>query len=515
MSSVCELPGTTSLVVSAGTVLRQEAVCAAHLLGPQQRIELALASLADDASVSALARREGVSRKFIYQQQRKALLALDDAFSPPQPAPQPPAEEVLFYLPVTKTWLRQFVLALLLICHSSIRGVHELLRDLFDYRLSVGSIHNITREAIAKAKEINACEDLSRVDCAAPDEIFLSGSPILSVVDARSTYCCLLSLEEHRDGDTWGVRYLDLKERGLDMRLAVADMGQGQRSGLLQAYPDVKCRADVFHPERDMGNLARFLENRAYAALKAQVRLEQESSKQPSDKGAGQGQTLARSEADRACVLADDVRTLACWLCRDVLCLSGPPLAERRKLLEFVIVELKERQEQHPQRLGKMWRSLENQKEELLLFVAELDRDITDLARHQGLPEEAVRKMADMQEAPETCGKHWRLQGELRSLLGERYQELWELVKELRKSVVRASSVVENLNSRLRNYFFLRKEVGGGYLDLLRFFLNHRRFLRSEHQERAGHSPKELLAGQEHPHWLEMLGFRLFKRAAA
>ena len=80
--------------------------------------------------------------------------------------------------------------------------------------------------------------------------------------------------------------------------------------------------------------------------------------------------------------------------------------------------------------------------------------------------------------------------------------------------VVRASSVVENVNSRLRNYFFLRKEVGQGYLELLRFFLNHRRFLRSEHAERVGKSPAELLNGQEHEHWLEMLGYPLFRRAA-
>ena len=40
---------------------------------------------------------------------------------------------------------------------------------------------------------------------------------------------------------------------------------------------------------------------------------------------------------------------------------------------------------------------------------------------------------------------------------------------------VRASSVVENLNSRLRNYFFLRRHLGPDYLQLLQFFLNHRR----------------------------------------
>jgi len=77
---------------------------------------------------------------------------------------------------------------------------------------------------------------------------------------------------------------------------------------------------------------------------------------------------------------------------------------------------------------------------------------------------------------------------------------------------VRASSVIENLNSRLRGYFFLRRHLGPDYLALLQFFLNHRRFLRSEHAERVGKSPAELLTGQSHPHWLEMLGYTRFTR---
>ena len=80
--------------------------------------------------------------------------------------------------------------------------------------------------------------------------------------------------------------------------------------------------------------------------------------------------------------------------------------------------------------------------------------------------------------------------------------------------VVRASSVVENLNSRLRTYFFLRRHLGADYLDLLRFYLNHRRFPRSEHPERVGRSPAELLSGETQPSWLEQLGHRHFRRSA-
>ena len=48
------------------------------------------------------------------------------------------------------------------------------------------------------------------------------------------------------------------------------------------------------------------------------------------------------------------------------------------------------------------------------------------------------------------------------------------------------SSLVENLNSRLRSYVFLRRQLGKDYLTLLQFFLNHRRYLRSDDPSRVG-----------------------------
>ncbi|MEL4895935.1 hypothetical protein, partial [Crocosphaera sp. Alani8] len=65
----------------------------------------------------------------------------------------------------------------------------------------------------------------------------------------------------------------------------------------------------------------------------------------------------------------------------------------------------------------------------------------------------------------------------------------------------------------LRNYFHLRKHLGSDYLELLQFFLNHRTFMESRKPERLGKSPAELMTGEKHPHWLEMLGFARFQRA--
>src|SRR5688500_13923744 len=115
------------------------AACPARHLTPAQRQQLALDALGGTHPVTQLAQQAQVSRKFVYQQVARAEQALDDAFAPQRRGD----DDVLFYLPVTRAWLRQFVLALVLIGHSSYRGVVELLRDLFDFPLSLGTVHHI------------------------------------------------------------------------------------------------------------------------------------------------------------------------------------------------------------------------------------------------------------------------------------------------------------------------------------------------------------------------------------
>src|SRR5215472_14597393 len=161
---------------------------AAHRLLPAQREQLALNALAGH-SVSALAQEHQVSRKFVYQQLHQAQDALDQVFAP-APADQ---DVVLFTLPITKDWLRQFVLGLLLICHSSLRGVTELLADLFAYPLSLGTVHNILQQAVTAARGVNSQADLSRIRLGAHDEIFQGGQPVLVGADVASTYCSICS----------------------------------------------------------------------------------------------------------------------------------------------------------------------------------------------------------------------------------------------------------------------------------------------------------------------------------
>jgi len=484
--------------------------CSAAALSGAGRKTLAIQALAGHQPITALSRSHGVSRPFVYEQKRKAENALDEAFD----QSGPDDERVLFYLPVTKTWLRQLVLGLILICHGSLRSAIELIRDLLDVELSVGGVHNIVAEAIAKACAIQTTESLGNVRVGAHDEIFQGHAPVLVGIDAHSTYCYLLAHEASRDADTWGVRLLELSDKGLRPERTVADGGFGLRAGQALAWPDTPCDGDVFHAEMEFGRMASYQENRAWGALTAE---EETKRKMLRAKRHGTGNQYSRRmllAADKARIaveLADDLVLLSSWLRNDIFARGSMDYPTRRVLLDFVIEELRAREAIEPHRIRPLRVMLENQGDALLAFAMQTDEKLHSLALKLKLPVAPLRELLGVVSQNSDGFQDTSL---LRHRMGASFATAETAVRSILDEVVRASSMVENFNSRLRNYFFLRKSIGPDYLILLRFFLNHRRFMRSECPHRVGKSPAELLAGNSHPHWLEMLGYQRFRRAA-
>ena len=70
-----------------------------------------------------------------------------------------------------------------------LRGVVEFRRDLLDWRVSIGKVHRVLQEAVAKARVYNAGQELCAVRIGARDKIFQSGRPVLVGDDVASTYC--------------------------------------------------------------------------------------------------------------------------------------------------------------------------------------------------------------------------------------------------------------------------------------------------------------------------------------
>jgi hypothetical protein len=331
--------------------------------------------LAGTRPITQLAHDYDVSRNFVYQQAAKAEQALDAAFTSTDPDPD--AHRVLFHLPVTKAWLQQLTLGLVLICHSSYRGVVELCRDLFDYSLSLGTVHNFIHRAVAAARRCNAAHALHHVRIGAHDEIFQADAPVLVGVDVDSTYCYLLSPEEHSDADTWAVRLLELQQRGFAPDATIADFATGLRAGHEQALPDVPCRGDVFHALHKVSAAVTFLDSQAYAAIAVHSQWEQRQASYQRRRGrkdptVAQHVSKARQTEAQAIRLAEEVALLAQWLREDILAVAGADSSGRAELYDFVVAEWGQRVPLCDQHLRPIWTFLQKKRTELLAFVVAL-----------------------------------------------------------------------------------------------------------------------------------------------
>jgi hypothetical protein len=169
-----------------------QGVGAATRLSGSDRKGLAIQALAGSETVSDLAARHGVSRKFVHQQTHKAHAALDHAFASATPGDP----EVLFELAVSKAWLRQVIVTLALICRGACRGVLEFLRDLLGVPVSLGCVHDVLQAAARQASAINRDQDLSGIRVGLHDEPFQGAkrrfSEFLSEPACNQEYACAL-----------------------------------------------------------------------------------------------------------------------------------------------------------------------------------------------------------------------------------------------------------------------------------------------------------------------------------
>ncbi|MGB7250220.1 MAG: hypothetical protein WBC73_14880 [Phormidesmis sp.] len=488
------------------------ALSVAASLSPTVRQDIGIQVLSRSLPISQLADQHQVSRKFVYQQGDKAQQALDESFAPSQGD-----DEVLFHLPVTKNWLYQLILGLVLICHSSYRNVVELFRDLFDTSISVGTVHNRLQETAEQAAEINQAQDLASIAVGLQDEIFQSDKPVLVGVDAASTYCYLLQNADHRDEDTWGCHLLDVMAQGFDPDYTIADGGSGLRAGQKAVMPETLCHGDVFHIqhqfEQVVNGLVRRVQGGPARLLKQAQQMSKTSLKEIVAQKLLSQQMLAEQREQALICLAQDVKTLLNWFSHDVTALAGPPLAVRQELFDFIMSELKQREEERYPAIRKLRKALRNQRDQLLAFAGVIDQKLADIAGAFELPLQAIREVCLLHRKHSTSNAYWERWNQLHTQLSGKFYGVMKAVGKALEETPRASSMIENLNSRLRNYFFLRRSLVDDYLSLLQFFLNNRCFMRSLKPERVGKSPKQLLTGEAHPHWLELLGFERFQRA--
>jgi hypothetical protein len=139
---------------------------------------LAIKAMTGEQTISEIANDHQVSRKFVSEQKQKILIAVNEAFDKTADD-----NKVLYQIPVTKNWIKQCVISLALDCRSSFRGIIKSVKNIFDYKISLGNVFNIVQSVIPVAKDINVNQDLSDIKLCAQDEMFQHNKPVLTGVD--------------------------------------------------------------------------------------------------------------------------------------------------------------------------------------------------------------------------------------------------------------------------------------------------------------------------------------------
>ena len=446
--------------------------------------------------VSEISKETQVSRTYIYQQKagvQNYIETLDKT------------EEPVLSINIDKGFIKRMVLSLSLDCHASTEGIQRTFASAFGLHLSYGKISSILAEASERAEQFDASIPLDSIRQGANDEIFQGNVPVLTGIDTESTYIYLLSEAGDRSADTWQLFMEDRKEHGLGLEVSISDAGTGLNAGIPKAFPDICVQPDIFHELRPVGAEVARLERKAEKLISDEASLEKRAcGKRPQKK------TLERlgqihEKVDMAIQEYDLLRILFCWLV-ELMGFSGYSFHDACGLAGWVLSEMESSFPGRTKLIGQT-KKIRERLPQILSFLQRMEECLGAAAQEKGIPPEAFHIMYRQKAFHTSSCECSQMEYRLGELLGNNYTSTRQEFCCILDHTKRASSLVENLNSRIRVYMNLKRMVPEKYFILLKVYFNTRKYHRSRVPERIGKSPLELMTGQEYPEFLEALGY--------
>lgn len=450
--------------------------------------------------VSEISAETGISREYIYQQKTKVTEYAQSLDSPEISDKDVPV------LRLDKKTINRLILSLSLDCQSPNDGIVRFFETAVrEVTVSAGYISAVISEASERAREFDDQIDLSAINQGANDEIFQCGVPVLTGIDPESTYTYLLEEAGDRTAETWELYLSDRKDHGLELTTSINDGGTGLRAGIPRVYPEVNLQADTFHVIYEVGREVSKIERKVYGLLKGEYALKENlDGKRPRKKNKEALETLQPKTA--AAVYAYDLIFILYTWFRELLGFSGYSMGESTVLLEWIIAEMSQLANDYPGLLKEMHK-VHKMLPSLLSFVKRLENEMAKKAKEKDLPVEAFYNMYRQLSYTADNPQSREIQLNTVYLLMERYTEAKDEFQKILNSTKKASSMVENLNGRIRGYMEVKRVIPAKFFVLLKVYFNTRRYRRSRVKDRIGKSPLELLTGRSHLEFLDALGY--------
>jgi hypothetical protein len=272
-------------------------------------------------------------------------------------------------------------------------------------------------------------------------------------------------------------------------------------------------RYDHFHIIKTIKEYLRFLKNKMKSAETYALKCLNKLTKKKTGKNL-KSYNVAYNSMNHYEDVHANVSTLLTWMQYDVLHLHAGNPSDRSELFDFIVNELQLIAIIDPHRISGLITTLKNQKGNLLDVAESLNTHFKRIAATHNVSLETVWGICCLTRLSLTSTSYNLQSLELDEQLGDTFDIIEDEVLHCIDTTYRTSSVIENLNSRLRPYIDARKGFKSNRYSFIQFMLNHLPFQRSGKPNDKGKSPAEIFTGHKLPEWTELLGLKRFKRAA-
>ena len=395
-----------------------------------------------------------ISRTFLYQLLLAANLQLETLLSD---------EKLLFQK--DQRYFEYLLLLLRLEGNCSLLSISSILKALEYHPNSLGYLSQFFHSA-GQALPSTLLMPSKKLVFYLSDEIFAIHAPILVTIDAQSTAILNIELASDRSAATWKAHFEALEQHHFVSLGMASDRGKGVVAGYQAACDMALWVADYFHEFQDLFEVRHQLERQAYAAINKEYEAARRFAKARSEanlcKRLHQYDTAHRA-CEQAITLYDQLDVLLVLL-RDTLHLCSPHgklrgpegvRSELTLLLDMIeglngaaITQTLKPIRQHLDDILVPFKQAEASAAERRLVVPHEALDFLVLAwHHDHLRYQSGAKQKRYQEREQDF---WLACAD--ALLDDAFDTLKALVFDKLDAIVRASSLVEMVNSLIRPY---------------------------------------------------------------
>ena len=397
-------------------------------------------------------------------------------------------------------------MALSLHCRAPIESIVAFSDLVIGHHISKGTIHRIREKAAKTAEEFDASVKLESAKMIASDEIFQQNKPVLTIVDLESGYVVGMDAAASRSSESWACALNRGKTRGLDPELNASDEASGLLGGMKQVFPDAEHQPDAFHLLRNLGREVSHIERMGEAVLQRHHAMKYCIS----TKKRGKSTRFSWSEyydlcksIDSTLQATDEVMILFGWL-REYTAFSGYGYAKSFELCNWILDEMAQRFPEQG-KYQKAIRTFRKSLPRLLSYLRRLYRKMDSVAPGYHVTAHDFMLLYNQRAYPFMSQDYVFIERRLFQRFGKLLPDARVALDRMIASSHRASSMIENLNGRIRSFMDLKREIPEQFLILLKVYFNTKKPFRSRRKDWANTSAFERLTGKPCPEFLDLI----------